>query len=153
MPLWDSCSNLSGDNVRGYGIKFKSSMVTNIYRHHPAQDKPDALLWGLPFHGHFPLSRFKRDLSAWTSPALARLWKPQSLTYHTGTCSSGHGTALDEKMRDQGAQLSHTVGLFDIFLLWLLLWSCYLRFEAHRHERWGLELLRTGHVLENSSTR
>lgn len=79
MSLWDSCSNLSGDNVRGYGIKFKSSIVTNSYHHHPAQDNPDALFWGLPFHGHFPISRFKKDLSAWTSPVLlARLWKPQS---------------------------------------------------------------------------
>lgn len=29
MSLWDNCSNLSGDNVRGYGIKFKAFMVAN----------------------------------------------------------------------------------------------------------------------------
>lgn len=129
-------------------------MVTNSYRHHPAQDNPDALLGGCPFHGHFPISGFQRDLSAWTSPVLpARLWKPQSLTHHPGTSSSGHGAALDEKVRHQSAQLSHTVGLFGIFPLCLLLQSCYLRFETHRRERWVFGVTQDGHVLENSSTR
>lgn len=129
-------------------------MVTNSYRHHPAQDNPDALLWGLPFHGHFPISRFQRDLSAWTSPGLlARLWKPQSLSHHPGTSSPGHGAALDEKMQHQSAQLSHTVGLSDIFPPCLLLQSCYLRFETHRQERWVFGVTQDGHVLENSSTR
>lgn len=42
-------------------------MVANSCRHHPAQDNPDALLWGLPLHGRFPISRFKRSLSASSS--------------------------------------------------------------------------------------